>query len=83
MNEKACSKIPGGFMKKQFQALLLGALILLLSVGISLNAQQTTPQNTTPNQQTQPAPPPSAQQPAPPTSDEPAPPPSAQSPTSN
>jgi hypothetical protein len=83
MNEKACSKIPGGFMKKQFQPLLLGALVLFLSVGISLNAQQTTPQNQTPNQQAQPAPPPSAQQPAPPTSDEPAPPPSAQSPTSN
>jgi outer membrane biosynthesis protein TonB len=83
MNEKACSKIPGGFMNKQFQPLLLGALVLFLSVGISLNAQQTTPQNQTPNQQTQPVPPPSAQQPAPPTSDEPAPPPSAQSPTSN
>jgi hypothetical protein len=81
MNRKACSKIPGGFMKKQLQPLLLGALVLFLSVGISLNAQQTTPQNPTPGQQAQPAPPPSAQAPAPPTSDEPAPPPSAQSPT--
>jgi outer membrane biosynthesis protein TonB len=70
-------------MKKQFQPLLLGALVLFLSVGVSLNAQQTTPQNQTPNQQAQPAAPPSAQQPAPPTSDEPAPPPSAQSPTSD
>ncbi len=70
-------------MKKQLQPLLLGALALFLSVGISLNAQQTAPQNQTPNQQAQPAPPPSAQTPAPPTSDEPAPPPSSQSPPSD
>jgi hypothetical protein len=71
-------------MKKQFQPLwLLSALVLFLSVGISLNAQQTAPQNQSPSQQAQPAPPPPAQQTAPPTSDEPAPPPSAQSPTSD
>jgi Protein of unknown function (DUF5818) len=76
MNGKACSKIPGGFMKKQLQPLLLGALVLFLSVGISLNAQQTAPQNQTPNQQAQPAPPPGqAGQTAPDAQAQPTPPP--------
>lgn len=73
-------------MKKRVQALWLpGALIAMLSVGISLSAQQTAPQSQSPSSsdQTQQAAPPATQaQPAqPPTSDEPAPPPSNQTAT--
>lgn len=54
-------------MKKQVHSLwFLSALVLFLSVGISLNAQQTTPQTATPD--------PQAQQP---TADQPASPPAA------
>jgi Protein of unknown function (DUF5818) len=70
-------------MKKQFRPLWwLSALAFVLSVGLALNAQQTTPQQgqSTGQQAQPPAAPPAAQTPAPPTSDEPAPPPSAQSP---
>jgi hypothetical protein len=71
-------------MKKQFRPLwLLGALAFVLSVGLALNAQQTTPpQGQSTDQQAQPpATPPAAQTPAPPTSDEPAPPPTSQATT--
>lgn len=73
-------------MKKRVQGLwLLSALAAMLSVAISLSAQQTAPQSQSPNSndQTQQAAPPAAQaQPAqPPTSDEPAPPPSSQTAT--
>jgi uncharacterized protein YdeI (BOF family) len=53
-------------MKKRVQSLwFLGALVILLSVGVSLNAQQGTAPPQTSNQQTdQAAPPPQAQQPA-------------------
>jgi outer membrane biosynthesis protein TonB len=69
-------------MKKQSRPLwLLSALAFVLSVGLALTAQQTTPQQGQSNdQQAQPTPPPAAQTPAPPTSDEPAPPPNGQSP---
>jgi len=44
-------------MKKQIQSLwFLGALVVFLSVGISLNAQDSTPQTKTPDAQSQPAP---------------------------
>ncbi len=57
-------------MKNRVQSLwFLSALVVFLSVGISLNAQQTTPQS---------SPDPQAQQP---TADQPAPPPAAQSQT--
>jgi hypothetical protein len=72
-------------MKKQSRPLwLLSALAFVLSVGLALTAQQTTPQQGQSNDQQaqQPTAPPGAQTPAPPTSDEPAPPPTAQSPTS-
>ena len=49
-------------MKKQLQSLwFLSALALFLSVGISLNAQQTAPQSQSTDQQADPAPPPPAQ----------------------
>jgi uncharacterized protein YdeI (BOF family) len=49
----------GGFsMKKKIQSLwFLSALVVFLSVGISLNAQDSTPQTKTPDAQSQPAPP--------------------------
>lgn len=68
-------------MKKRFQPLwLLSAVAFVLSVGLALNAQQTTPQQgqSSDQQAQQPAAPPMAQTPTPPTSDEPAPPPQAQ-----
>jgi Protein of unknown function (DUF5818) len=55
-------------MKNRVQSLLfLSALVLFLSVGISLDAQQTTPQTTTPDQQAQQ---PTSDQPAPPAASE-------------
>jgi len=45
-------------MKKKIQSLwFLSALVVFLSVGISLNAQDSTPQTKTPDAQSQPAPP--------------------------
>jgi uncharacterized protein YdeI (BOF family) len=49
-------------MKKQIQSLWLLGAVLFLSVGITLQAQQTTPQNQPPDSQAQqPAQPPQAQ----------------------
>ena len=55
-------------MKHRVQSsCFLTALVLFLSLGISLNAQQTTPQTTTPDPQAQQ---PTSDQPAPPTASE-------------
>jgi hypothetical protein len=55
-------------MKKRVQSLwFLSALVLFLSVGISLNAQQTAPQTATPDPQAQQ---PTSDRPAPPATDQ-------------
>jgi outer membrane biosynthesis protein TonB len=47
-------KFPEDFMTKRVQSFwLLSALVVFLSVGISLNAQQTTPQTAAPDPQAQ------------------------------
>jgi cytoskeletal protein RodZ len=60
-------------MKNQVRILWLGALVIFVSAGLALNAQQSAPQSSPDSTA------PSAQQPAgPPTSDQPAPPPTDQ-----
>ncbi|MCU1299775.1 MAG: hypothetical protein JWQ87_59 [Candidatus Sulfotelmatobacter sp.] len=62
--ETASQNLSEAFMKKQAQSLwFLSALALFLSVGISLSAQDSTPQTSTPpDAQSQPAPTPQAPQ---------------------